>query len=167
MIERTVYLKPFGFATQQNSLGIPDFVSAMFRAGCNSVAFDLVSCKGMDSTYLGVIAYAAMARARGRGTTVLVLNASEPLARQLRRIGLLPLVCLHEGSVELPADIELRRIDFLHSPKTEYQKLQKVKELHQRLAQMNERNRMLFGPFIEMLEEELGPGPSPSEGPDQ
>lgn len=98
---------------------------------------------------------------------MLVLNASEPLARQLRRIGLLPLVCLHEGSVELPAEIELRRIDFLHSPKTEYQKLQKVKELHQHLAQMNERNRMLFGPFIEMLEEELGPGPSPSEGPDQ
>lgn len=65
MIERTVYLKPFGFATQQNSLGIPDFVSAMFRAGCNSVSFDLACCRGMDSTFLGVIAYAAMARAAG------------------------------------------------------------------------------------------------------
>ena len=167
VIERTVYLKPFGFATQGNSLGIPDFVSAMFRAGCNSVTFDLACCRGMDSTFLGVIAEAAMARVRGRGRTVLVLNAAEPLARQLRRIGLLPLLCLHEGQVELPAGIELRQIDFLHFPKTDYQKLQKVKDLHERLAQMNERNRMLFGPFIAMLEEELAPGLSEPEGPEQ
>ena len=167
VIERTVYLKPFGFATQRNSLGIPDFVGAMFRAGCNSVTFDLASCKGMDSTFLGVIAEAAMARVRGRGRTVIVLNADELLARQLRRIGLLPMICLHEGQVDLPAGVELQQIDFLHFPKTEYQRIQKVKELHERLAEMNERNRLLFGPFIEMLEEELAPESDEPMVPDQ
>jgi hypothetical protein len=167
VIERTVYLKPFGFATQGNSLGIPDFVGAMFRAGCNSVTFDLAHCKGMDSTFLGVMAEAAMARVRGRGRTVMVLNADEMLARQLRRIGLLPLICLHEGKVDLPDGVELRQIDFLHFPKTEYQRIQKVKELHERLAEMNECNRLLFGPFLQMLEEELAPEPRELQGPEQ
>jgi hypothetical protein len=167
VIERTVYLKPFGFATQGNSLGIPDFVSAMFRAGCNSVTFDLACCKGMDSTFLGVIAEAAVARARGHGRTVVVLNADELLARQLRRIGLLPLICLHKGKVDLPAGVELQQIDFLHFPKTEYQRLQKIKDLHERLAEMNEPNRLLFGPFIEMLEEELACETDEPDVPDQ
>jgi len=167
VLERTVYLKPFGFATQGNSLGIPGFLSAMFRAGCNSVTFDLACCKGMDSTFLGVIAEAAMARVRGRGRTVIVLNADDMLARQLQRIGLLPMICMHEGTVELPEGLELQKIDFLHFPKTEYQRIQKVKELHERLADMNERNRRLFGPFIEMLEEELAPETGEPGVPDE
>jgi anti-anti-sigma regulatory factor len=157
VIDRTVYLKPVGFGTQQNSLGIPDFLSAMFRAGCSNVAFDLGACKGMDSTFLGVIATAATASRRRPGKTVIVLNARERLVTQLRRIGLLPLVCLHKERTEPPADMQLRHIDFVHFPKTEYQKLQTVKLLHQQLVKLNEKNKQLFGPFIAMLEEELGP----------
>ena len=155
IIDRTVYLKPVGFATQRNSLGIPDFLNAMFRAGCSSVAFDLCECRGMDSTFLGVIATAATARQRKPGKSVVVLNAQEHLIRQLRRIGLLPLLCVHEAPVKAPAELKLHQVDFVHFPKTEYQKLQTVKRLHEQLIQLNERNKQLFGPFVGMLEEEL------------
>ncbi|NLW49693.1 MAG: hypothetical protein GXY85_02475 [Candidatus Brocadiaceae bacterium] len=167
VIERTVYLKPLGFATQANSLGIPDFIGAMFRAGCNSVTFDLACCKGMDSTFLGVIAEAATARVRGQGRTVVVLNADEMLARQLCRIGLLPMVSLHQERVDLPEGAELRQIDFLHFPKTEYERLQKVRELHERLSELNEHNRLLFGPFLRMLEEELAAGADNARTPQE
>ncbi len=159
VIERTVYLKPFGYATQQNSLGIPDFLTAMYRAGCSNVAVDLADCKGMDSTFLGCVAVAATAGPRRRGKCVVVLNATENLVRQLRRIGLLPLVSLHEGEAEPPADLQLRRVDFVHFPKTEHQRVEKVKFLHEQLTELNEKNRQLFGPFIQMLEEELRPPP--------
>lgn len=157
ILGRTIYLKPLGFATQHNSLGVPDFVSAMFRAGCTCVAFDLAECKGMDSTFLGVMADAAMASAHRQGKTAIILNAAERLVAQIRRIGLLPLVCLRREESEPPCDIELRQVDFVHFPKTEYQKLRKVKHLHEQLALLNEKNRRLFGPFVAMLEEELRP----------
>lgn len=165
VIDRTVFLKPFGFGTQHNSLGIPDFLNAMFRAGCHFVAFDLSECKGMDSTFLGVIADAATATPHRPGRTVMIMNAADDLMRQLKRIGLLPLVQVHEEPVEPPADIELSQIDFLHFPRTEQQKLEKVKYLHEQLIRLNEKNQMLFGPFIEMLEAELQEeGPA---GPDE
>jgi hypothetical protein len=155
IIDRTIYLKPFGFGSQHNSLGIPSFVNAMFRAGCSYVAFDLSDCKGMDSTFLGVIAAAATATPHRPGKTVIILNADESLLRQLKRIGLLPLVHLRDECVELPHEVQLRQIDFLHFPKTEHQKLEKVKFLHEQLAELNDKNRQLFGPFIRMLEDEL------------
>lgn len=158
VIDRTVYLKPIGFATQRNSLAVPDFVHAMFRAGCNCVAFDLSECKGVDSTFLGVIAEAATASPRRPGKTVVILNAGQALIRQLRRTGLLPLICVHAGQAEPPQGIELRPLDVFTVPKSESQRLQSVKRLHEKLVQLNERNERLFGPFLEMLEEELQGG---------
>jgi len=106
VIHDTVYVKPLGFATQDNSLGVPDFVAAMFRAGCRQVAFDLGYCKGMDSTFLGVVADAAAALPHRPGRRVLVLNATEGAIRQLRRIGLLPLLNVHEGPAEPPESLK-------------------------------------------------------------
>ncbi len=155
IMDRAVYLKPLGFATQHNSLGIPDFVRAMFRAGCNSVAIDLAECKGMDSTFLGVIADAAIGAPHRPGRTVVVLNAHEAFIRQLQCIGLLPMICLHRERVEPPAQIQLCQIDSIEFPKSGYQRLQKVKHLHEQLAGLNKKNRRLFGPFVAMLQEEL------------
>ncbi len=154
IIDGTVYLRPVGFATQWNSLGIPRFLSAMFRAGCKRVAFDLAECKGMDSTFLGVMADAATALPHKPGKTVIVLNCSEAAARQLRRVGLVPLVCMHGGRVE-PPQIQLCQMDFVHLPKTALERLQRIKRLHQQLTELNEENEKLFGPFVAMLEEEL------------
>ncbi len=155
IVGKTVYLKPYGLATQQNSLGVPDFLDAMFRAGCRDVVIDLEECRGMDSTFLGVIADAATALPRAPGKTVMVLNASEKACRQLQRIGLTPLVCIHAGEVDVPDELEFRKIDFVHFPKTETERIEKIKDLHKQLARLNEKNQRTFGSFIKMLEEEL------------
>jgi hypothetical protein len=155
VIDKTVYLKPFGFATQHNCLGVPNFLRAMFRMGCCYVAFDLSDCRGMDSTFLGVVADAATSNPHRSGKCVTVLNADEGLVRQLCRIGLLPLVSLHEEPAEPPDNLQLSRIDFVHFPKGEQQRLRTVQRMHRQLVQINERNRRLFGPFINMIEEEL------------
>jgi hypothetical protein len=156
IVGKTVYLRPIGMATQQNSLGIPDFLRAVFRMGCRHVVFDLAQCKGMDSTFLGVVADAATALPQTPGKTVLVLNASERLVSLLRRVGLVPLISLHEGVVTPPDCIQFRQIDFVHFPATDVERLTKIKDLHQKLCQLNEKNRRTFGSFITMLEEELG-----------
>jgi anti-sigma B factor antagonist len=159
VLAKTVYLRPSGFALQSNSLGIPDFLRAMFRAGCNSAVFDLADCAGMDSTFLGVIADAATALPHRRGRTVAVLNAGERATRQLHRVGLLPLVTLRTEPTTLPERIHLREVDFVDVPRTENQRLERVRDLHQQLVDLNSGNRELFGTFVEMLNRELGRGP--------
>jgi hypothetical protein len=155
VLGKSVYLRPHGFATQRNSLGIPDFLDAMFRVGCSCVVFDLVDCEGTDSTFLGVIADAATALPHRRGKTVVVLNPGPNVRRQIRRVGLRPLVCLCEEEVGVPEDLQLREMDFVNLPKNQFDRLQRIRHLHEQLIKLNEGNRALFGPFLEMLDEEL------------
>ncbi len=155
VLGKKVYVKPFGYATQRNSLGIPDFLDAMFRAGCNCAVFDLADCKGMDSTFLGVMAEAATALPHRRGKNVVVLNADQRAERQLRRVGLMLLVTLRREPVDLPQQLQLRQMDFVDLPKTQYQRLERIRDLHRQLVALNSGNRELFGPFLEMLDEEI------------
>jgi len=155
IIDESVYVKPCGSATQANALGIPDFLKGMFRAGCLFVTFDLLDCQCMDSTFLGVIADAATATPHRQTKSAVIVNASEDQLRQLRRLGLLDLVKVHEEKVERPGGLVLRRIDLVNLPRTERQRLEKIRQLHEQLASLNEKNRLTFGSFLTMLDEEL------------
>jgi len=158
VLGKMVYVKPFGCATQKDCLGLPDFLRAMFREGCTSAAFDLAECTGMDSTFLGVIASAAIPGPATSGRTVVVLNCDEAARQELRMIGLLDKVALKEGPCAPPCELELSEVDFVHLPATERERIQRIKELHEQLVKLNERNRKNFGPFVEMLGKELERG---------
>ena len=155
IIGETIYVKPTGYATQNNSLGLPDFFSAMFRQGCTSVTFDLKDCRGVDSTFLGVMAVAAMSNVRGGHKAVVVLNAGPRMTQQLRMVGLLPVVVLKEGPIQTPPDLQVKQVDLVHLPKTERERVEKIKGLHEELIKLNEKNRERFSSFVEMLELEL------------
>jgi len=155
VLDRTVYVKPVGCATQRNCLGLPDFLKDMFAEGCSSVAFDMSQCSGMDSTFLGVIAAAALSGVPGPPKTVAILNASEQLVRELRMVGLLEVVSLRQEPCTVPDGLELAEVDFVHLPANERQRLERIRDLHQRLVSLNEKNKRNFGPFVEMLNKEL------------
>jgi hypothetical protein len=153
VIDKTVYVKPFGYATQANSLGLPGFIKSMYRQGCTSVTFDLSDCEAMDSTFLGVVAEAAMTGPQHRGKNVLFLNAGEKAREELDMIGLTSLVAFKE--CEPPDELELSEVDFVHMPDDERARLKEVKRLHERLISLNDRNEANFQSFVEMLGEEL------------
>lgn len=155
VVAKTVYVKPFGYATQRTCLGLPDFLSAMLREGCTSVAFDLAQCGGMDSTFLGVIASAALSGMEPQGKRVVMLNAGEHARRDLRMIGLLGYLAFPGESCQPPRGLKLSRIDFVHLPSTERERLQTIRDLHEALIKLNEKNRRNFGPFVKMLGDEL------------
>ena len=155
VLGKNIYIRPSGYATQSVSLGVPDFLEAMFREGCTSVTFDLRDCRGMDSTFLGVIAAAAMSRAHGGQKAVVILNADERLVHELRMVGLLPLVAVRKRACEPPKDLQLSPIDFIHLPRDERERLLRIKHLHQELLKLNEANERRFAGFVDMLEEEL------------
>lgn len=155
IIDKTIYLKPTGLATRDICMGLPDFLRTMFRHGCLQVAIDLKDCLGMDSTFLGVVADAATSLRSGPPKTVAILNADGAQRQELRTVGLLALVAVHEEPYELPSGVQFRRINFLHFPLTRTEELERIKHLHEELVKLNEANRRLFGGFIEMLEAEL------------
>lgn len=155
VIGKTVYIKPAGYATQENSLGLPDFITAMFRQGCSDVTFDLKDCPGIDSTFLGVIATAAISQEPGGRKTVVVLNAEERVRRELRVVGLMSVVAVKQEPVELPGGLRLKQIDFIHFPGTERERIKMVKRLHEELIKLNRKNRELFSGFVDMLDSEL------------
>jgi len=155
VLDKNVYIKPIGYATQTISLGVPDFLEAMFRQGCTGVTFDLKACLGMDSTFLGVIAAAAMSRAHGGERAVVILNADKKLIGELKLVGLLPVVAVKKGACEVPDDIQLSEIDFVHLPSSERERIQRIKRLHEGLVKLNDANKVRFKAFCDMLEEEL------------
>ncbi len=155
VFNKTIYIKPFGFATQQNALGLPDFLKVMLQKGNQKVAFDLLECVEMDSTFLGGIASAALTPTLRKKKNVVILNASEHAKRQIQLIGLQDLTALKEEACTPPPDLQLSRIDFFHLPSSEKERLERIKELHEQLAGLNARNRQNFGAFVKMLDEEL------------
>ena len=152
---KSIYLRPVGYATQDNSLGIPDFLECMFRQGCVRVAVDLKDCLAMDSTFLGVIADAATNLPRRAGKPVLILNAAERDIKEFRTVGLLQLVNVVEHPIEIPEGVEFMKADFVHFPSTERERIERVKYLHEQLVKLNERNKKVYGSFISMLQDEL------------
>ncbi len=158
VLGKTVYVKPFGDATQSNCLGLPDFLKAMFREGCTGVAFDLAECTRMDSTFLGVIASAAIPAPHEGGKAAVILNADDHARRDLRMIGLMAVVAVKEEPCEPPPGLELSPIDFVHLPATERERVRKIMDLHEQLTRLNEKNSKKFGPFVRMIGEELQQG---------
>lgn len=155
ILGKTIYVRPSGYATQAISLGLPDFFDAMRRQGCTSVVFDFGQCCGMDSTFMGVIAGAAMSGTRPRGKSAAIVNADERIAQQLAFIGLLPVVAVVEEPVLLPADLRFSRAGAVPWPKTERDRIVRIKKLHEKLVQLNVKNKARFGAVIEMLDKEL------------
>jgi two-component sensor histidine kinase len=73
---------------------------------------------------------------------------------------------MHKGKVRKVENIQLCPIDSVHLPRDQRMRLETIKEVHQKLAALNERNTRAFGPFIRMLDEELQQGP-PEEPEDR
>jgi hypothetical protein len=152
---KSIYLRPVGYATQENSLGIPDFLEGMFRQGCVRVAIDLSDCLAMDSTFLGVIADAATNLPRHAGKPVLILNAAQRDIKEFRTVGLLQLVKVVEHPVQVPDEVEFMKADFIHFPSSERERIERIKYLHEQLVKLNERNKKVYGSFVSMLQDEL------------
>ena len=57
--------------------------------------------------------------------------------------------------MDLPEQLQLRQMDFVDLPRTQYQRLARIRDLHRQLVALNSGNRELFGPFLEMLDEEI------------
>jgi hypothetical protein len=142
-----------GLATVRYAPVVWDFAVRNMEAGFTRFAFDLAACRGLDSTFLGVlVGIAQEARDRAsRGGWVCAFNVS-PANRELFEI------VGADRYVRFRPDIALEPVE-THSLAGEEvspaKRLEIVRRAHENLIDIDERNEARFGDFLRCLAAEL------------
>jgi len=146
-----VYVRVVGLATMYNAACVRDFVERMLEDGYRQVVFDLASCSGMDSTFLGVLAGAATHGDPDRSPLVTVVNANAENARLLDGVGLTELIRICPSPVQPPPI----RTEALHERTREEDRLELIRSAHERLIRIDPRNEAAFGAFVRALKAQM------------
>ncbi len=148
--KRAVYVRVHGLATMNDCLCVRDFIERMQETGHDTVVADLGDCTGMDSTFMGVLAGAALFEA-GKTPRVVVLNAGDDLVKLLRSVGLTELIDVASGRFDVP-DMRFVRLE---ERMGQADRLALVRSAHEELVRVCDKNEEIFGPLLESLEREM------------
>ena len=139
-----------GRACFQNSACLRDFLSEMMRQGKTRFVLDFLHCTSMDSTFLGVLAGAALELRKAAPGGSLVLARVGPRNLELiRNLGLHRLLTVDAG--EFPMNFD-KCDTALHCPdRSELESARLVLEAHENLVSADETNRGKFQDVVAFL----------------
>ena len=153
------YVRVLGLATMYNAECVRDFLEGELERGCREVVFDLAACTGMDSTFLGVLAGVATYDAADRMPKTTVINASADNEGLIDGVGLTELIDVCAGRVP-PPDTHLEP---LYERTREEDRLELIRDAHEKLVAIDGRNEEAFGAFLRAMEAQMGNRPKTQE----
>jgi len=145
-----VVIRVEGRANFQNSGSLRDFIAEMLGHGETRFVLDCGGCAGMDSTFLGVLAGAAISlrKASPQGSFV-VLRAGARNLELMRNLGLHRLVTIETGEAA-PGETRCDTVlDERRLSQAENARL--VLEAHENLVSADEANRTRFEDVLAFL----------------
>ena len=139
-----------GRACFQNSACLKDFVAELLRQGKSRFVLDFLHCTSMDSTFLGVLAGAALELKKTAPDGSFVLARVGPRNLELiRNLGLHRLLTVDAGDFPMSFD---QCNQALHCPdRTELESARMVLEAHESLVAADETNRGKFQDVLAFL----------------
>lgn len=139
-----------GRASFANSGGLRDFFAAMFKHGRKSFVVDFLNCTGMDSTFLGVLAGAALELRRQQppGTLTLVRVAERNL-ELLRNLGLHRLATVEAG--DFPMGFHGGNTGLDTRARSEIESARLMLEAHENLVAADQANAAKFQDVLAFL----------------
>ena len=149
--KRAVYVRAHGLASMNNCLCLREFLDKLLADGHSFIIVDLGDCTGMDSTFMGVLAGAATFEQRDRTPGIIVVNADATLMRLLQSVGLGELLMIEEKPFKIP-HMEFARLE---EQASEEERLALIRAAHTHLIKISEENERLFGPLVQVLEDEM------------
>jgi len=149
--KHAAYVRVYGLATMNNSLCLRDFIEKALAVGRTFIIVDLAHCTGMDSTFMGLLAGAAMSEQNGKSPGVAAVNAGGPLLELLKSVGLTELIFVEPEPFNAP-DFEFARLE---EPSGEDARLALVRSAHEHLIKLSDHNEEVFGPLVAALEMEM------------
>lgn len=144
-----------GRASFANSGSLKDFVTEMIKQGKTRFVIDFAACTSMDSTFLGVLAGAALElrRLTPAGTLTLARVAERNL-ELIRNLGLHRLAIVDAG--DLPMDFKggVQALDA--KAKSEIESARLVLEAHENLVHADAANAAKFQDVLAFLRNRVG-----------
>jgi anti-sigma B factor antagonist len=139
-----------GRACFQNSACLRDFMAEMTRQGKTRFVVDFLHCASMDSTFLGVLAGAALELRKLTPAGSLVLARVGPRNLELiRNLGLHRLLTVDAGDFPMNFDKCATALPCPDRPELENARM--VLEAHENLVNVDEANRAKFQDVLAFL----------------
>lgn len=154
-----VAIRVEGRASFQNSGSIKDFLGACITGGRRRFVMDFEACSTMDSTFLGVLAGAALQLRSTEPAGTLVLSRLAPRNLELvRNLGLHRLLLVDDGRA--PAIIASETLALGKVPADEVEAARLVLDAHANLISADASNQARFQDVMDYLRQEIGEAPS-------
>ncbi len=139
-----------GRACFQNSACLKDFIGELLRQGKTRFVLDFLHCTSMDSTFLGVLAGAALELKKVAPLGSLVLARVGPRNLELiRNLGLHRLLTVDAG--EFPMNFDKCDKPLQCDDRSELESARMVLEAHENLVTADESNRSKFQDVMAFL----------------
>lgn len=143
-----------GRASFQNSACLHDFVAEMLREGKSRFVLDFQRCTSMDSTFLGVLAGAAIALRKKNPPGSMVLARVGPRNLELvRNLGLHRLLTVDPG--DTPVSFATPPMPLNCPDRSELENARLVLEAHENLINVDENNRGKFQDVLAFLKNRI------------
>jgi anti-sigma B factor antagonist len=145
-----VVIRVEGRASFQNSGCLRDFISEMLSRGKTRFILDFRRCASMDSTFMGVLAGAAIElRKRAPEGSIVVTRVGQRNLELMRNLGLHRLLTIDAGDFPL----SFQNCDTALEPKVggEVENARMVLEAHESLVNADEANRSKFQDVLAFL----------------
>lgn len=154
-------VKVFGRATFKISSPLREFGIAAIGMDCNRIVFDMSSCKGMDSTFMGTIAGLALRlREKSSAGEVVLCRLSEKTMGLLKTLGLNQIASAYEEGDAPPdvaglfgstTDFETLR----HRSESEDEATETMLDAHEALVDVEPENIDKFRDVIDFLRDDI------------
>ncbi len=146
-----IFVGVVGQGNMNNSSTFRAFAERMAGGGYRSFVIDLSECRGMDSTFLGILFSITQAAGETESVAVVVVNPGDHNYKILDAVGLTHVLKVKQGPTAVP-ELEYEVLEECPDATT---RLQTIREAHENLLRLDRRNEEQFGPFLRALAEEL------------
>ncbi|MDF1825887.1 MAG: STAS domain-containing protein [Verrucomicrobiales bacterium] len=147
-----------GAANHENAGCIRQFMQECLRKGWTNFVIDLNHCRGIDSTFIGML-YRHAVRLEGEKGSLEIINAGDRNERSIRKLGLDRLIQMDPEGLKWKREQELVRENLAKQdccvPLSKLEHTQMVLDAHEALVLANQENESRFCDVIEFLKQDL------------
>ncbi len=153
-----VVVRVDGRACFQNSASLKEFISGMIKQGKTRFVLDLQHCASMDSTFLGVLAGAALQlrKATGNQGSFVLARVGRRNLELLRNMGLHRIMTVDSGDFRMNFD----KCDEKLPPEklSELENARMILGAHKNLVEADEKNRRKFQDVLDFMKNRVDQG---------
>ncbi len=150
-----------GCANQHNSGGLKDFLKAQFEGGCRHFVIDLEECKGIDSTFIGLLYNYArkMDEESEPNNGVEIISSSERNAKSIQKLGLDILIHIQSDEEKWSKEQAMVRENIgrplPEKEQTRQERAEMVLDAHEILMESNKANESRFRDVVNLIRQDM------------